>query len=77
MVQQCAWCLRLIDNMGEHISPLPVPKIYEASHGMCQTCGSRWLAAVEESYGRGETVVMSSLENGRHHVHYIEENAFC
>ena len=58
---------------GEHISPVPVPKIYEASHGMCQTCGNSWLAAVEESYGGGG--VMSVSENGGHHVQCMEESA--
>ena len=73
MVQQCAWCLRLINSMGEHISPVPVPKIYEASHGMCQACGRRWLAAAEESYRERGTVAISGLENGRHHVHCVQE----
>lgn len=74
MVQQCAWCLRLIDSTGEHISPVPVPKIYEASHGMCQACGNSWLAAVEESYGGGGAV-MSASENGGRHIHCMEESA--
>jgi hypothetical protein len=43
MQRQCAWCLRLMNNIGERISSLPVPKIYEASHGMCKTCGNLWL----------------------------------
>jgi hypothetical protein len=43
MQRQCAWCLRLMDSIGERISSLPVPKIYEASHGMCKTCGNLWL----------------------------------
>jgi hypothetical protein len=43
MQRQCAWCLRLMDSIGEPISPLPVPKIYEASHGMCKACGDLWL----------------------------------
>jgi hypothetical protein len=46
MQRQCAWCLRLMDNIGERISSLPVPKIYEASHGMCKTCGNLWLEQV-------------------------------
>ena len=75
MVQQCAWCLRLIDGMGEHISPVPVPKLYEASHGMCQACGNSWLAAVEESYGEGRVVVMSASENGRRLIDCMEESA--
>jgi hypothetical protein len=43
MQRQCAWCLRLMDSVGERISSIPVPKIYEASHGMCRTCGNLWL----------------------------------
>jgi hypothetical protein len=43
MQRQCAWCLRLMDRIGEPISSLPVPKIYEASHGMCKSCGNLWL----------------------------------
>ncbi len=46
MQRQCAWCLRLMDSIGERISSLPVPKIYEASHGMCKTCGNLWLEQV-------------------------------
>lgn len=72
MVQQCAWCLRLINNMGEHMSALPVPKMYEASHGMCRVCGERWLATTEGFYG-GPLVITRS-ENGRHYVQCVEEN---
>lgn len=43
MQRQCAWCLRLIDSQGERLSLLPVPKLYEASHGMCRICGIFWL----------------------------------
>lgn len=43
MQRQCAWCLRLMDSIGEPISSIPVRKIYKASHGMCKTCGHRWL----------------------------------
>ena len=43
MQRQCAWCLRLMDSVGERISSIPVPKIYKASHGMCRTCGNLWL----------------------------------
>ena len=43
MQRQCAWCLRLMDNIGEPISPIPVPKIYKATHGMCKACGDLWL----------------------------------
>ena len=43
MQRQCAWCLRLMDSIGEPISSIPVPKIHKASHGMCKTCGNLWL----------------------------------
>lgn len=43
MVRQCAWCLRLMNNAGEHTSPAPLPKIYEATHGICGVCGARWM----------------------------------
>jgi hypothetical protein len=46
MVRQCAWCLRLIDDAGERISLSPLPKLYEASHGICEVCGSLWLEQV-------------------------------
>ena len=46
MVRQCAWCLRLIDSSGERISPSPLPKLYEATHGICGTCGIEWMEQV-------------------------------
>ena len=46
MVRQCAWCLCLIDNAGERISPSPLPKLYEATHGICGTCGIQWMEQV-------------------------------
>ena len=46
MVRQCAWCLRLIDDNGERISLLPLPKLYDASHGMCGICGRSWMEEV-------------------------------
>ena len=62
MVHQCAWCLCLIDDMGERISSLPLPKLYEASHGICSVCGTIWLTqAIDPSnidnslYIAGET----------------------
>ena len=35
-----------MDAFGEPISVLPVPKIYEASHGMCRICAILWLEKV-------------------------------
>jgi hypothetical protein len=43
MVRQCAWCLHLINNVGERLSLQPVPKSYDATHGMCRICGAVWL----------------------------------
>lgn len=43
MDRQCAWCLRIIDSVGTRISPLPLPKRYEATHGICVVCGARWI----------------------------------
>lgn len=49
MVRQCAWCLRLINSAGERLSPLPLPKLYEASHGICGICGMQWMEQVIEA----------------------------
>jgi hypothetical protein len=46
MVRQCAWCLCLINSAGERLSPFPVPKLYEASHGICDICGVQWMEQV-------------------------------
>ncbi len=52
MIRQCAWCLRLMNNDGEHLSPAPLPKIYEATHGICGVCGMRWM---EQAMGTQDT----------------------
>jgi hypothetical protein len=49
MVRQCAWCLRLINSAGKRLSPLPLPKLYEASHGICGICGMQWIEQVLET----------------------------
>ena len=66
MVRQCAWCLRLINSVGERTSTLPVPKMYEASHGICQVCALLWL----EAFGRAEgcTIIITQSEDGRQHI---------
>ena len=46
MTRQCAWCLRLMNQQGERISLQRVPKIYEATHGICRACGMIWLEQV-------------------------------
>lgn len=54
MVRQCAWCLCLIDCTGERVSSSPLPKLYEASHGICTVCGMMWMArAIENNTGQG------------------------
>lgn len=54
MVRQCAWCLCLIDSSGERLSSSPLPKLYEASHGICSVCGKKWIArAIENHTGQG------------------------
>ncbi len=63
MVRQCAWCLRLINNVGERTSVLPMPKIYEASHGMCQVCGASWLEAVGGFTSNGGAAVVAQSED--------------
>jgi hypothetical protein len=35
-----------MNQRGERISLQPVPKIYEATHGMCRVCGLHWLEQV-------------------------------
>ncbi|MDQ2715076.1 MAG: hypothetical protein M3Z08_09230 [Chloroflexota bacterium] len=61
MVRQCAWCLRLTNHLGEQLSATPMPKLYEATHGMCQVCGVLWL---EQTLGAGADS-MSLLESLR------------
>jgi len=49
MMRQCAWCLRLINSMGERVSSLPMPKDHGATHGMCQVCGALWMEQVGQN----------------------------
>lgn len=51
MIRQCAWCLRLIDSAGERVSLLPLPKLYEASHGMCGVCGTLLMEQAKQTPG--------------------------
>ena len=56
MQRQCAWCLRLMDSVGDTISTIPVPKIRKASHGMCKACGDLWLEhALQETQPQAVT----------------------
>lgn len=79
MVRQCAWCLRLINSMGERISSSPLPKLYEASHGICCACGTAWLMQATETsniqnsiYPTGETNHKVSM-GGNSVVDYQEQ----
>ena len=56
MVRQCAWCLRLIDTQGERVSQRPLPKLYEATHGMCSECGTLWMERASEPVRAQATV---------------------
>jgi hypothetical protein len=49
MVRQCAWCLCLINTWGERVSLSPLPKLYEATHGICGICGIQWMEQVLET----------------------------
>jgi hypothetical protein len=60
MEHQCAWCLRLINRRGERTSDSPLPKMYEASHGICKVCGILWLEALGESNGNPGTMVIEN-----------------
>ncbi len=71
MKRQCAWCLRLINCAGERISVSPVPKVYEASHGMCAVCSALWLEAFGESLG--SPLVLTQSEDGRRRVQHKSE----
>jgi len=65
MQRQCAWCLRLMNSAGERISSLPVPKIYDATHGMCKECGALWLqeAQTETQRETDKQPVLSAVAN--------------
>ena len=67
MIRQCAWCLRLIDDTGTPLSSEPLPKDYEATHGMCSECGMRWL----ESVLRNEEIV------GQENISKTDTRARC
>lgn len=65
-VRQCAWCLRLMNSTGERVSVLPVPKIYEATHGICRVCTLRWLESVGKETGAG--AVVERVDDGQYRV---------
>ena len=65
MMRQCAWCLRLMDSGGMRISSMPVPKIYAASHGMCQVCGALWLEDALAADGDARLIGLLRPEWGR------------
>lgn len=49
MIRQCAWCLYLLDAEGMRIAVLPLPSLYEATHGMCNVCGKLWIDQIQDS----------------------------
>lgn len=65
-VRQCAWCLRLINSTGERVSMLPVPKIYEATHGICRACTLHWLESVGKE--TGASAVVERVDDGKYRV---------
>lgn len=78
MVRQCAWCLRLINSQSEPISTFPLPKLYEATHGMCQSCGLLWMEAVEKQNGgnerlEGQTIKLLPVEQAEHGLSHSDE----
>ena len=62
MKRQCAWCLRLIDDFGVRLS-LPVPKTYDASHGMCKVCADIWLEEVLQDTEKHPALLSSSARS--------------
>lgn len=72
--RQCAWCLRLMDSTGERITTLPVPKIYEATHGICRACSTLWLEAVGKETGTS-TVIERGIDGKLRVYRHVEEEA--
>ncbi|GCF07223.1 hypothetical protein [Dictyobacter arantiisoli] len=72
MVRQCAWCLRLINGVGERVSLQPLPKLYEASHGICGICGIQWMEQVIEAEGPLGTLRRQEIEASAHESVYAE-----
>ncbi len=60
MVRQCAWCLYLLDADGVRIAVLPLPPLYEATHGMCSVCGKLWMDQAQHS-GTGGAAKQEAL----------------
>ena len=48
-----------MDDFGIRLSSLPVPKTYEASHGMCKVCADIWLEEVLQDTEK-QPVLLSS-----------------
>ena len=69
MKRQCAWCLRLMNGAGEHLSSAPLPKLYDATHGICGVCGMRWMEQAIGSQDMTEVCVQlrsKMLESATH-----------
>jgi uncharacterized protein YjiK len=50
-----------MNNAGERTSSLPVPKIYDATHGMCKECGALWLQEAQRETDKQP--VLSTVAN--------------
>jgi len=72
MMRQCAWCLCLINSIGERLSSSPLPKLYEASHGICSICGTVWLEQAAEASNISSSICTTMEIN--HKVSALGEN---
>ncbi len=50
---------------------LPVPKIYEATHGICRVCSVLWLESVGKETGASAMIERS--KDGKYRVYCYEE----
>ncbi len=73
MKRQCAWCLRLMNNAGEHLSPGPLPKLYDATHGICAVCGKRWMEQATGSEDVDDTYTQLRSNIVEHLTHSLTE----
>jgi len=56
----------------------PLPKLYEATHGMCQSCGLLWMEAVEKQNEgndrpEGQTTGLLPAGQAEHTLSHSEE----
>ncbi len=74
MKRQCAWCLRLMNSAGEHLSPTPLPKLYDATHGMCGVCGMRWMEQAMGSQDMTDVCIQLRSMMAENAVHSLPEH---